>query len=162
MIELPAPDVLRDLGTMCRHAEKGDRRLDCLIWVELGWTYGTDEDLAWRRHQHLAPGMIVNAMTMREAIKRYPDDMEGIGVSWNVPLLSTSRDAAEMLLGEPENPFVWSTMNDFGGLRRVHVFDGAEVVVNADAASIPLAILAATLKASAMRIEQGLHLPERL
>jgi hypothetical protein len=161
MTRLPEPHVLHALAGTCRRAEIGDRRIDCLAWVELGWTVGGNDDVAWRRGLPRAPDLFVNASDMTTAIRHFPDDMAGIARGWNVPLLSTSVDAAEMLLGEPETTFVWSTRNDFGGLRRVHVFDGGEIVVNADAATMPLAILAAALEASALRIERGLGLPER-
>lgn len=157
----PDPARLRELAAACRDGTDDPRRLDCLVWCELGWTVGGDDDVAWVRGLPRDPRLLCNGRDMATAITMYPNDVRGIGHGWYVPLLSTSRDAAEMLLGEPENPFVWSTTCDFGGLRRAHVFDGETVIVDFDADTMELAVLGASLEAIAARIEIGAPLPER-
>lgn len=162
MTTTPDPGRLREIATMCDQGADADPRLiDCLVWAELGWTQGLDEEVAWKRHLPLSPHAVVNGTTMHEALVRYPQDVEGIGRSWNVPFLSTSQDAAETILGEPEFPFVWSTTCDFGGLRRAHVFDGETATVDRDGETLVLALLGAALEAIALRIEAASPIPER-
>jgi len=157
----PDPAELRRIATLCRDADGPDRTIDVQAWIQIGWTEGGDEDAAWRRMLPLSPTMIVNATDMATAIAHYPLDHRGIGRSWNVPPLSASKDAASSILGREENPFVLMAQSDFGGLRRARVFDGETVSTTADAATLPLAILAAGLEALADRIELGLPLPDR-
>jgi hypothetical protein len=157
----PDPAEIRRIARLCLDADGPDRAIDVLAWAQIGWTAGGDENLAWRGMLHLGPDAIVNATDMAEAIRRFPQDLQGIGRSWNVPALSASKDAASSILGEDELPFVLLSQSDFGGLRRARVFDGETVSTSADAATVPLAVLAAALKALAERVEAGHGLPQR-
>lgn len=150
----PDPDALDDIVARCRSATGPDRGIDVLLWQQIGTTQGGDEDAAWRKHLPLSPDMVVNAMTMHEAVRQYPHDMDGIARSWNVPRITASRDAAEMLLGEPEDPFVWTTQCDFGGLRRCNVYDGHSSFL-CDAASVALATAGAAAGIFALRSRLG-------
>lgn len=155
------PAELRRIALLCRNAQGPDRKTDVLAWSRIGWTVGGDAEIAWKRMLPLHPSEIVNATDMHEAIRRFPLDHPGIARSWNVPRLTDSKDAASSILGNEEEPFVLMTQSDFGGLRRARVFDGDRVSTSADAATLPLAILAAGLEALAMRLEMGAGLPLR-
>lgn len=157
------PDIveLRRIATLCRAAEGPDRTIDVLAWIQIGWTEGGDEQLAWRNGLPLAPESVVNGTDLATAAARFPKDHRGIARNWYIPELSASTDAATSILGRPEDPFVLMTQTDFGGLRRARIFDGNEVSTGADADTLPLAILAAGLEALADRIKLGLALPDR-
>lgn len=160
-MHMPDPTELRRIAALCLEADGPDRTIDVLAWSQIGWTVGGDAHLAWRNMQPMHPSEIVNGTDMARAIELYPFDHKGIARSWNVPRLTESRDAASSVLGEDELPFVLLAQSDFGGLRRARVFDGETVSTSADAATLPLAILAAGLTALAARIEAGHGLPHR-
>ncbi len=87
-------DELRELSTLCAELAAPDRRLDVMIWKQVGWTVGGDAEEAWSRHLPLHPDEIVNGGDMHAAIAAYPHDVRGICRSWNVPELTASLDAA--------------------------------------------------------------------
>lgn len=71
------------------------RKLDCLIWVKYGWT----EPGSYLTNP-VDPTEIINGRTMQNALDLFPDDENGIARCWNVPHLTSSVDAAIILLNK--------------------------------------------------------------
>jgi len=101
-------DVTTDVIARLAAARGPDRGLDALVWLaaDVGQA---DREAArrWRECLPLSPRRQVNGRTMAEAIRLFPNDLDGIARAWNVAPLTASLDAALGLAPDDTRRWAW-------------------------------------------------------
>lgn len=98
------------------------RELDARIWLLVGDELGSEWSL--NGTEPIRPRKISNGRHMESALDKYPDDINGICLSWRVPLFSSSIDAALTLIPEGRK---WRV-----GSHTTPIWDGFHAAIYAD------------------------------
>lgn len=125
-----------ELSQRCKESHGPDEQLDCDIAIVTGWVYKHNIRL-WGIN---APHWWKDNKTVGELIGWYWPERDPY-----LPRFTALVEVAELILGPEENPFVWSLVNDFGGLHRARVSDGLDICIQADGHTKALALCAAGL-----------------